>query len=313
MMARGRIYNVIATEEELEKVNERNMELWRGWEMYLKTASKSLGTIKNYKSDVVNFFFGWLMKYRDNKFFGDIVPKDILLFQNYIMEDLGLNNNRVRRIKDSLSSFSNYVVEFEDIDGFENIIRVVPSPKRIYRLQEPTIFTDEDIKTLFEGMIHNYYYQDACALAMILYGGLRKTDIVKIKADWFDKYDIEGDLYKSPEMITTKGDKEVFVYILKKECDRWLYLWKKERKKLMKKQIFTPSGEEYLFIHRHDGRWRQMSKDYVTAIQHRANKVLKENGIEKEFTFEEGRKYYYGYIERTVKDEKVLKMLKNNM
>jgi len=313
MAKQKRTYNIIATEEELVNINPKNLELWESFEMWLRNASRSPGTIKNYKSDIVNIFFAWLMKYQDNKFFGDIKPKDILLFQDHVTTTLGMGNNRVRRIKDCLSSFSNYIINFEDIPGFENVIRTVPSPKRIKKIKNPSIFTDEDIKLIFEGLISDYRYMDACALAMVVYGGLRKTDVCQVKHDWFTKDHIEGNLYKSPETIKTKGDKDVYVYLLKKECDRWLYLWKKEYKKVKKRQIFADGTDQWLFINRTNGYWVQADNDAMTAIQVHINKVLENEGIDKVFTFEEGRKYYKNYIDRVVKDPETLEMLKNNM
>jgi len=313
MAKQKRTYNIIATEEELVNINPKNLELWESFEMWLRNASRSPGTIKNYKSDIVNIFFAWLMKYQDNKFFGDIKPKDILLFQDHVTTTLGMGNNRVRRIKDCLSSFSNYIISFEDIPGFENVIRTVPSPKRIKKIKNPSIFTDEDIKLIFEGLISDYRYMEACALAMVVYGGIRKADIPQIELDWFTKDHIEGNLYKSPETIKTKGDKDVYVYLLKKECDRWLYLWKKEYKKLKKRQIFAEGEDQWMFITRVDGYWQQASWDTMSNIQNRINKVLENEGIDKVFTFEEGRKYYKNYIDRVVKDPETLEMLKNNM
>ena len=313
MAKQKRTYNIIATEEELVNINPKNIELWESFEMWLRNASRSPGTIKNYKSEIVNIFFAWLMKYQDNKFFGDIKPKDILLFQDHVTTTLGMGNNRVRRIKDCLSSFSNYIINFEDIPGFENVIRTVPSPKRIKKIKNPSIFTDEDIKLIFEGLISDYRYMDACALAMVVYGGLRKTDVCQVKHDWFTKDHIEGNLYKSPEKIKTKGDKDVHVYLLKKECDRWLYLWKKEYKKVKKRQIFAEGTDQWLFINRTNGYWVQADNDAMTAIQIHINKVLENEGIDKVFTWEEGRKYYYGILDRVVKDPETLEMLKNNM
>ena len=309
-LARGRIYNNIATEEELEKVNPKNIELWEAWELYLRTANRSPGTIRNYNSDV-NIFFVWLSKNANNKCFCDIVPKDILLFQDWIVRELGMSNNRVRRLKDTLSSFSNYIVTFEDYPNFSNIIRVVPSPKK-RPCRETSEFTDEEVKIIFEGLIHEYRYMDACAVAMAFYGGLRKSDIIQVKTEWFSKYDIYLDvLYKSPEQIVTKGDRLTYIYLLKKEVDRYIYLWKKEIKKLKKKQFFTESGEEFLFIRRVDGRWQQANENSMTLIQAHVNKILKEAGINKEFYWEAARTYYDDYVGRTIREKNVLKAIKS--
>lgn len=310
-MARGRVYNVIATEEELQNVNQKNLELYESWEMYLRAASRTPGTIKNYKCDVVSVFFGWLMKNMDNKDISEITPKDILIFQDYLMNELQMSPNRVIRIKDSLGSFGNYLRDFEGIETFHPAVRAVPKPKTVL-VREVTELTDEDVKIIFDGLIEERKYMDACAVAMVLYGGLRKNDLPQIKAQWFNKNHIEGEFYKSPKKIKTKNDKDVYVFLFKKEVDRYLYLWKKERKALAKRQIFTEEGEEYLFIRRVDGRWTQILDTNFLAVSNHVNAILQKAGIEKTFYFEAGRQYYFDYIEKNVTDKNMLKTLKKN-
>lgn len=310
-MARGRVYNVIATEEELQDVNQKNMELYESWEMYLRAASRTAGTIKNYKCDVISMFFGWLMKNADNKCITDVTPKDILVFQDYLANELQMSPNRIIRIKDSLASFGNYLRDFEGIESFHPAVRAVPRPK-MESVREVTELTDEDVKIIFDGLIEEKKYMDACAVAMVLYGGLRKSDLTQIKAKWFNKDHIKGEFYKSPKRIVTKNDKKVYVYLFKKEVDRYLYLWKRERKAMAKRQIFTEEGEEYLFIRRVDGRWTQTVYTTFEAVANHVNAVLKKAGIEKTFYYEAARQYYFDYVERNVTDKDMLKTLKKN-
>ena len=313
-MARKTNYHNIATEEELKKVNPDNITLLESWLIYLRAASRSQGTIKNYISDV-NIYFVWNVNFADNKFFGNVTPKDILLFQNWLTEEMGMSSNRVRRIKDTLSSFSNYIEKFEGIEGFKNVIRDVPQPKKVIT-RESTILTDEDVKVILEGFINEYRYMEALMCAMVFYGGLRKNDIAEVKAGWFTKDDIVFDIfYKSPETISTKNDKQVNIYLLKKEIDRYLYLWQKQRKKLIKKQLFNECGLEYMFICRSqtNGKWQKCgSATKMTYTANYATKFLKENGIDKEFYWEAGRQYYFDYISKQNLPSNIVKILKKN-
>ena len=316
-MAKGRktIYNLIATEEAMEKVNQDNLKLLEEWEMYLRASSKSPQTIMNYISDI-KIFFVFLLTYCDNKFFGDIIPRDIVKFQATCMDVWNLSGNRIRRLKDVLSSFSNYVEQFykddERLKDFKNITRVVPQPKR-EKSREETELTDADIKTIMEGLIEYEYYNAACMLALALYGGLRKGEITQIKTDTFDKERIVGNLYKTQEKIKLRGDNKNYVYFIKQEVDRFVYLWKRQRKRMFRKYGHPgPELEQYLFINYHNGKWKRYDTASMSYFSEVITKIAKESGVNKDFYWETARIFGLGKIKtaKLTEDEKKL-MLQN--
>ena len=307
---RGVVYNDIATEEALAKINPDNLKLLEEWEKYLRAISRSQGTIYNYHGDIT-IFFVFLSQQANNKFFGDIVPRDIMLFQFWCMEDLKLSNNRVRRLKDALSSFSNYVEKFykddERLKDFKNIVREISNPAR-RPSREITELTDSDIKLIFEKLVEDEKYSMAALLALSLYGGLRKAELVQVKTETFDKENIVlNKLYKTPNKIKLKGGEQKHCYFLKQEVDRFIYLWKKQRRRLFREYgAPTKEVEKDLFIHRVDGRWKQLSIGAMTYTAEVITKILKENGINKVFYWETARDWHFKFIKTLPAEQRKL-------
>lgn len=284
--------------------------------MYLRASSRSQGTIYNYQSDI-KIFFVFLLNQCDNKFFGNIFPRDIVSYQSWCMEDLKLSGNRVRRLKDSLSSFSNYVEKYyqddERLKDFKNITRTISSPKR-RKIRVETELTDSDVKIIFEKLIEEEKYNVACVLALALYGGLRKAEIPQILTETFSKENIVGTLYKTPNKIKLKGDKYSNVYFIKQDMDRFIYLWKRQRKRMFRRHGHpSPEMESYLLIHSFQGKFRRYMPDSLVYMAKVITDVMKKNGINKEFYFESARKYFVKRVNETVKDPAERKLLLQNM
>nr|HPI98396.1 hypothetical protein [Synergistales bacterium] len=57
---------------------------------------------------------------------------DIIKYQNHLLNDLKLSSNRIRRMKSTLSSLSNYIVNILDDDypEFKNIILKIEAPQK---------------------------------------------------------------------------------------------------------------------------------------------------------------------------------------
>jgi len=288
-------YNKIATEEKLQKVNPKNIALLDEWEIYLRTTGKSPKTIYNYKSDI-QIFFVWLMEYRDNKFFVDVKAKDIMFFQNFCLETWGWGPCRMRREKDCLSSLANYVERMceDEYPQFRNIIRKVDSPGKV-AVREKTILTDEDVEIVFDELVANEDYQIACIFALALYSGSRRAELVEFESDFFEKENVVfGSLYKTPKKIKTKGQnggKYIFKYTLKKPFDRYIYLWKRERRKL------GIDDQQYLFVTKDEnGKYKQMAESALTYYADKITKILNNHGIDKTFYWHCCRHYFTTHL-----------------
>lgn len=237
MSPRGTVYNSIVTEELWEKVNGDNKELLVEFVEYLRSTDKSLGTINNYISDI-KICFIWSYNYNKNKFFIDFNKRDIIKYQGYLINEMKVSSNRIRRLKASISSLSNFIEAILDDDypNFKNIVNKIPAPTK-QTIREKTVLSEEQIQQLLDYLVKNHEYQKACVLALAYASGSRKAELLRFKISYFNEENIiYGALYKTPEKVKTKGrsskGKMIFRYILVSKFKPYLDLWLKERKRL---------------------------------------------------------------------------------
>lgn len=246
MMTRGKSFTAIVTPDKLELINKENKELLEEFVEYLKSTDKSDGTIKGYISDI-QIFFAWLFENAKNKSFVDINKRDVMRYQNYLINTLQCSPNRTRRLKASLSSLSNFIENILDdcYPDFRNIINKIPAPVK-ETVREKTVLEDDEVQALLDFLVSKKQYQKACILALAWASGSRKSELLRFKVDYFkDENIIYGSLYKTPEKIKTKGrgkmGKLLHKYVLINKFKPYLDLWLKQREEL-------GLDFEYLFI-----------------------------------------------------------------
>jgi site-specific recombinase XerD len=250
-MGRKTQQNNITNEILLKQVNPKNQRLKKDFIDYLDSIQKSIKTIKSYENDL-DIFFVWNLQNNDNKFFTEVTKRDIISYQSYLAN---INKNspaRIRRLKSTLSSMSNYISNILDEEpefkNFKSIIRKVENPINT-PAREKTVFTDKQLEGLLDKLIEKKKYDKACALALCMSSGRRKSELLRFKVNFFeDKNVIFGSLFESPEKIVTKGrgrgGKPLTVYVLKKEFKPYFDLWMEERKRLgIKSQWLFPLKE----------------------------------------------------------------------
>lgn len=236
-MARTTVYNSIVTDERWEQVNKENKSLLNEFLDYLRSTDKAELTIINYESDL-RIIFTWCLLENENKFFVKFTKRDIVRCQNYLLNDMNLGSARVRRMKSTMSSLGKYIenVLDDDYPEFRNIINKIPHPAK-NEVREKTILTDEQQDYLLNYLIEHNEYQKACAVALAIASGSRKSELLRFKVSYFtDENIIYGSLYKTPEKIKTKGrgkiGKLLHRYVLVSKFKPYLDLWLDERKKL---------------------------------------------------------------------------------
>ena len=231
---------------------------------YLKAEGKTQKTLKNYESDL-RIFFTW---YEENatlkgksKGFEKIKVQDIIKLQAYLL-DKGMSINRYSRLKSVISSLSNYCenilaedIDYEEFKGFRNIVNKVKKPVK-EAVREKTILTEEQIEQLLNKLIEQQKFQMACALALAVYGGSRKAELLEFKVSYFDVKNIKfGSLYKTPEKIRTKG-KMLEKYTIVNKFKPYFDLWMNHRKE-------NNIESEWLFIKKEDGEWRKAKESQL--------------------------------------------------
>ena len=226
--------NTITSPELIAQINAENATLASDFVDYLRSTQKSDTTIAVYRNDL-DIAFVWALKYNDNRPFPKWTKREIVRFQNWLVNENGNSPARVRRIKATLSSLSNFIesVLDEDYPGFRNIIHKVESPVS-QPVREKTVLTDVQLDTLLNALVEKKQYEKACMLALAMCSGRRKAELVRFKVNYFDNANIiYGSLYRTPEPVRTKGrgtGKYLTCYTLAKKFKPYFELWMQQRK-----------------------------------------------------------------------------------
>lgn len=232
-MPRKTVQNNITSAELLAQVNPKNMRLKKDFLQYLHSMQRSEKTCDAYSNDL-DIFFVYLLQNCDNKFFVDMTKRDLISFQTYLIDENKNSPARIRRIKATLSSLSRYIenVLDDEFPHYRNIVHAIESPPNT-PVREKTVLTDEQCQELLDKLVEIHKYEQACMVALAMFGGRRKSELVRFKVHYFDDSNIIfGSLYKTPEPIKTKGrggNKPLVVYTLAKEFKPYFDLWMKER------------------------------------------------------------------------------------
>lgn len=235
MNKRTTVYNNIVTKEKYEKVNPKNIELGKDFLEYLKSIDRSPKTIEAYGYDL-RIFWVWLLDYCDNKFFIDLKKREIAKFQNHCLTEYKWSSSRIRRVKATLSSLSNFVESIldDEYEDFRPIIRKIENPVHNV-VREKTIFTKDQLQGLLDNLVEHNKLDQACMLALAMYSGRRKSELPRMKVSYFTEDNVlYGSLYKTPEKVKTKGrgsaGKMLDIYVLKNGFQPYLDMWMQYRK-----------------------------------------------------------------------------------
>ena len=228
--------NRYVTPELAAQINPVNTQLKQDFVSYLNSLQRSDATIESYVGDLDQTFV-WLLQFAKNKQFTDITKRDVMNYQNYLCSN-GNSPARVRRVKATLSSLSNFIesVLDDEYPEFRNIIRKIADPVA-EPVQEKSVFTDEQLTAILTWLTDNKQYQKACLVALAMCSGARKSELVRFKTWYFDEANVVyGSLYKTPEKIKTKGrskqGKLLYKYTLKHTFQPYLDMWMQQRAEL---------------------------------------------------------------------------------
>ena len=285
--------NSITSPELLKQVNPENMQLLDDFIQYLRSVDRSETTIEAYRSDL-HICFVWNLQHNNNKFFVDWTKRNVMAFQNWLINDNGNSPARVRRMKASLSSMSQFIerVLDDEYPNFRNIInRIEAPPKRFVR--EKTVLTEEDVQSMLDLMVEKGRYDIACCVALAAYGGRRKRELCLFRVDDFsdDRLICGGSLYKSSPMRTKgrgRAGKVVCCYTLAHKFKPYFDMWMKDReeKGVESEWLFPTQSDSSKHInHTTITSWmtvlcKATGKDiYAHSFRHRFTTMLSEEGI----------------------------------
>lgn len=233
-MSRKTKMNSITSPELLAQVNPKNMQLLADFLDYLRSVRKSETTIAGYENDI-QIAWVWCLQNNGNAFFVDWTKRNIVAYQNWL---LNINENspaRVRRLKAALSSLSNYIenVLDDEFPNFRNIINKVQNPAN-HPVREKTVWEDDELESLLVALVEKKWFDKACYLALAMYSGRRKAELCRFKVSDFgnDRLVCDGALYKSSPIKTkgAGGGKMINCYTLAKRFKPYFDYWMNERK-----------------------------------------------------------------------------------
>lgn len=248
-IARKTKMNNLTTPELLKQVNSQNAELLTDFLNYLQSIQRSNTTINGYKNDI-EIAWVWCLQHNSNKFFIDWTKRNIIAYQNWLLNENSNSPARVRRLKAALSSLSGYISNIldDEFPNFRNIINKVENPVN-RPVREKTVWTDDELEDLLNKLTEKKAYEKACALALAVYSGRRKAEICRFRVSDFsdDNLVCEGALYKSSPLKTKGrgGGKYINCYTLAKKFKPYLDAWmaERERRKIDSDWLF-PSRED---------------------------------------------------------------------
>lgn len=235
-MGRKTQQNNITSEELIKQISKENITLMDDFLDYLNSIDRSPKTISSYRSDLY-IFFVWNLQNNKNKYFVDLNKRELAKFQSHALNVWNWSPNRIRRVKSTLSSMSNYIENIldDEIKNYKPIIKKIESPKKEPR-REKTVIPDEEVDRVLNELVEQGKYQMAVALALAAMSGARKSELLLFKMDYFTDENIVFEaLFKTPEKIRTKGSgragKMLNKYVVI-DFKKYLDLWIEKRKEL---------------------------------------------------------------------------------
>lgn len=237
-MPRKTKHNSLTTPELIAQVNKENMRLKKDFLDYLISTQHSEGTINGYSHDL-DIFFVWNLQNNDNKRFVGISKRNLVAYQNWLIQENENSPARVKRLKAALSSFSNFIENLcdDEYPDFRPIVKKVASPVNS-AVRQKSVFTDEELKTLLDALVAEGRFDQACFVSLAMNSGRRKAELLRFKVSYFDDKNLicGGSLYKTPEKVKTKGrginGKQLTLYTLAREFKPYLDLWLADRERL---------------------------------------------------------------------------------
>lgn len=275
-MPRKTKMNDLTSPELVSQINPNNIRLRDDFLDYLRSVQRSPGTINGYKNDL-DILFVFCLQRLGNKDFQNITKRDLVSFQNWLINENGNSPARVRRLKSAISSLSNYIEgilddepEFKD---FRTIVRKIESPVN-QPVREKTVLTNEQLEALLEKLVEKKAYDKACMLALAMYSGRRKSELVRFRVDDFKESNLvcDGALYKTSDTIKTKGfglGKYIYCYTLAKKFKPYLDLW-------MNYRTDNQIDSEWLFPSREDPS-KQMKPETLNSWANTFSNMLEED------------------------------------
>lgn len=252
-MPRKTKQNNITSPDILNKLNHGNMRLKNDFLEYLTSIQRSPKTVAGYSNDL-DIMLTWNCLYNGDKDFIKITKRDWASYQNWLINEHKNSPSRVRRLKSAVSSLSNYISNIlddeEEFKDFRPVVKKIENPA-MQQVRKKTIWSDDALDSLLNTLTEKKQYKKACALALAMCSGRRKSELCRFRVDDFNEDNLvcNGALYKTSDPIQTKGfglGKYIYCYTLAKKFKPYLDAWMGERKALgVESEWLFPSPNDF--------------------------------------------------------------------
>jgi integrase len=219
---------------------------------YLSSIQRSSKTIASYSNDLL-IFFTYVLEHIENKDFVRLSKRDITAFQSWLINENGNSPARVRRIKATISSLSNYISNIlddeDEFKDFKPIVKKIENPS-MQPVRKKTVWSDDELESLLAALAETGQHMKACMLALAMCSGRRKAELCRFKVSDFGEENLicGGALYKTSEAIQTKGfglGKFIYCYTLANKFKPYLDAWLSEREKMgIESEWLFPSPDD---------------------------------------------------------------------
>lgn len=200
MTKRQMAYNVHNASDDWENVSKWNRQLVKMFMSYLGASDKSVKTKEKYLHNL-KLFFQWVLNYQDNKNFEKIKKRDYMEWLDYLVNEQKLSPARVRVLRCTVSSFSNFCEDilsgdedYPEFDKFRNLILKIKPPV-LNNVREKTYLTKEQIEDLLSYCEVNEWWQECVYIAVSFYTGARIEEVLQFKRSDFKEENLKKGYY----------------------------------------------------------------------------------------------------------------------
>lgn len=217
-------YNIHNASEDWEKVSKWNKGLVKMYMSYLGASDKSSKTKEKYLHNL-KLFFQWVLNYQDNKPFEKLKKRNYMEWLDYLVNEQKLSPARVRVLRCTVSSFSNFCEDilsgdedYPEFDNFRNLILKIKPPV-LNNIREKTYLTKEQIEDLLNYCEDKEMWQECVYITVSFYTGARIEEVLQFKRSDFKEDNLKGDYYvTSPKRCKGRGSiGKVRTFKIKKE------------------------------------------------------------------------------------------------
>ena len=129
---RKTVYNNITSDEKMSFVNPENIQLGNDFIEYLTSIDRAKSTIESYKADL-KVIWVLILDLANNRFFVELSKRDIVKIQNHCLNVFGWSPARMRRVKSTMSSLSNYIESMldDEFKDYRPIIRKIENANEV--------------------------------------------------------------------------------------------------------------------------------------------------------------------------------------